>query len=313
MINILCDRALLIAYGDERRRITSCIVIRAMWEVLNRSMVKKLVFVLSGILLFFVALYLVWADKQPLPYSSKIPHPTSVTSSVSTNSTSDKTMSNQSTIKLEQEILSYDQNNTHINVFNTFANCWGVRPLNIFTEGLRVPDNFRSLAAKRNLRITKVNGTLDNMIRYDLPFIVVTKITGKLGAYCYAVTSAVNKQLSISPPLFKNASISREDIAAISSGAYYLVWQNYGQIPDTLTKGEQRFEIRALQRLLKETGFYQDTINGTYTTATITAVRQFQLSQGIAPDESLGELTLAVLTKFDSAHTIPSLKTRGSK
>ena len=36
MINILCDRALLIAYGNERRRITSWIVIQGIGEVLNR-------------------------------------------------------------------------------------------------------------------------------------------------------------------------------------------------------------------------------------------------------------------------------------
>jgi general secretion pathway protein A len=36
MINILCDRALLIAYGDERRRISSGIIIRGFFELNNR-------------------------------------------------------------------------------------------------------------------------------------------------------------------------------------------------------------------------------------------------------------------------------------
>jgi general secretion pathway protein A len=54
MINILCDRILLIAYGDERRRITSIIVIRAIWEVLNRSFVRKLVLIIAVMLILFL-------------------------------------------------------------------------------------------------------------------------------------------------------------------------------------------------------------------------------------------------------------------
>ena len=50
MINILCDRALLIAYGDERRRITSSIVIRAMWELVDRSRRRFVFLVFAGII-----------------------------------------------------------------------------------------------------------------------------------------------------------------------------------------------------------------------------------------------------------------------
>lgn len=49
MVNILCDRALLIAYGDEHRRITASIVMRAMWELLNISLGRRLSQFFSGI------------------------------------------------------------------------------------------------------------------------------------------------------------------------------------------------------------------------------------------------------------------------
>lgn len=50
MINILCDRALLIAYGDECRRITAIVVMRAMRELLNTSLGRKLSQLFSGII-----------------------------------------------------------------------------------------------------------------------------------------------------------------------------------------------------------------------------------------------------------------------
>jgi hypothetical protein len=209
--------------------------------------------------------------------------------------------------KLEREIHSYDQNDTHIQVFNTFTDHWRQRPLVILSKELDIPGTFRRLAAKRNLRVTLVKGSLDDLIRFDLPFIAVTTVTGNLGAYCYAVNSVKNNVLSVSPALFDSKSISKEVFISIVSGTFYLVWQNHGNVPDTLGKGEKRYEIRALQRLLKRAGFYNDAINGIYTTATVSAVTSFQHTMGISTDESLGELTLAALIRFDTAHEIPSL------
>jgi general secretion pathway protein A len=303
MINILCDRVLLIAYGDERRRITSIIIIRGIWEVVNRPLVRRLALTLASlIILFCIATYMLLLPKspvvEPLQTSALSPPPTR---------NIPKSVSALNTEKLKQEILSYDQNDTHFQVFNTFSDSWNTRPLNLFSEGLDIPDMFRRLAFKRKLRVTQVNGSLDDMIRFNLPFIVVTKVMGDLGEYCYAVTSAHNNLLSISPTLFDNDTISKDDLASVASGTFYLVWQNYGQIPDTLSKGEKRFEIRTLQQLLKQADFYQGAVNGAYTTETIAAVNKFQHSMGIAPNGSLGELTLAALTRFITAHRIPSL------
>jgi hypothetical protein len=209
---------------------------------------------------------------------------------------------------LEQEIVSYDQNDTHIHVFNALAKQWGARPIKAFSEGLDIPDMFRRIAAKRNLRVTLFNGSLDEVIRFDLPFIAVTRVTGELGEYCYAVTSAQNGSLVVYPTLLDRQALSQSELAAVTNGTYYLVWQNFGQIPDTLSSGEKRSEIRGLQQLLKQAGFYQDPINGIYGASTAAAVRKFQQSIGIPANDSLGELTLAALSRYDTNHKVPSLK-----
>ncbi|MDA8429828.1 MAG: AAA family ATPase [Geobacteraceae bacterium] len=315
LINILCDRVLLIAYGDECRRITAGTVIRGIREVLNRSLLWKLVFMIVGIIISsFAATYLVATYIGHLPQfsNSSSTQPTFVVSSGSTQ-TNPKTVPTPNTVMLEQEILSANQNDIHKQVFNTFASLWRVRPLKIIHEKLKIPETFKRLAAKRKMQVTLVNGSLDDLFRFDLPFIAVTKLNGDFGAYCYAVVSVSNEQLSVSPPLFNRKTISKDVFSAVTSGTYYLVWQNYGQIPVILTKGEKRFEIRTLQSLLKQAGFYRDVINGIYTAATITAVNQFQHSLGIARNDSLGELTLAALTRFDTTHKIPSLTQENKK
>jgi general secretion pathway protein A len=315
MINILCDRSLLIAFGDERRRITAGIVLRGMWEVLNRTFRRIALATVGIVLCLAVAFYsaTIVSSLQWLKGALIGPSPVSVVSTASKINVRTNT-TDLNALKLEQEIHSYDQNDTHIQVFNTIAELWGQRTLYIFSKQLDIPDTFRRLAAKRNLRVTLVKGSLDDLIRFNLPFIAVSNVSGDLGAYCYAVTSAKGNVLTVSPTLFDNSTISKDVFASNVSGTFYLVWQNHGNIPETLSKGEKRFEIRALQRLLQQAGFYKEAINGAYTTATIRAVNSFQHAMGIASDESLGEITLAALIRFDTAHKIPSLtldKNRG--
>jgi general secretion pathway protein A len=309
MINILCDRTLLIAYGDERRRITSGIVLRGIREVLNRSRIRKLALAsVTGIVSCCLLVYLAVADLKPIARLFNKPSPRMPEVTRSPVAAVPKTPPSPDTSRLTQEILDYDQNDTHISVFNAFAELWKVRPLNVFSEELDIPDMFRRLAAKRNLRLTRINGTYDDVIRFDLPFIAVTNVTGDLGEYCYAVTAAHDGMLTISPALSDSSMISKEVFASVASGTFYLVWQNIGQIPDTLSRGEKRFEIRSLQKLLKRSGFYLDEINGVYSNATITAVNRFQHSMGITRDDSVGELTVAILTRFYAPHNVPSLK-----
>lgn len=316
MINILCDRSLLIAYGDERRRIKTGIVIRAMRELLNHSRGRRFSLLSAGIIALVIMVCLAGIAMKWLPVDLFAQRPQQSSSAVTVSSgtadepqlSSQEKMAALTTERLKKEILSYDQNDTHIQAFNAIAEQWGARPIKALSERLDVPDMFRRIAAKRKLRVTIFKGSLDDVIRYDLPFILVTRITRELGDFCYAVTSANNGSLSLSPALFDNTTISRNELASIANGTFYLVWQNFDQIPDSITVGEKRYEIKALQRLLKQAGFYHDLINADYSTTTAKAVREFQHSMGIAENETMGELTLATLTRFDTKHKVPSLK-----
>lgn len=316
MINILCDRTLLIAYGDERRRITAGIVVRGTWELLNRSEGRRLSLVSAGIVMFALIAVLAGIGISLLPSRTPARQPlfasaikaagTPTGGSAAVNTEQSSKMAAQT--KLEQEIASYDQNDTHVQVFNTLAAGWGVRPIKVFSEGLDIPDMFRRIAAKRNLRVTLFKGSLEDVIRFDLPFIVATRVTGDLGEYCYAVMAVKNGSLSVYPALLDSHTLPRTELSSIASGTYYLVWQNSGQIPDTMSLGEKRGEVRSLQQLLKQAGVYQDPLDGIYGISTASAVRQFQQTAGIPPNETLGELTLAALSRYNTNHKVPSLK-----
>jgi general secretion pathway protein A len=326
MINILCDRALLIAYGDERRHISAGIVSRAIREILNlprnrfvpRHTATTIAAAAMAALLVLAAAWWhpgrlmqlmgrssalpsgVTTDRPPVEPAEKTP--------VRRNASPSATSDGRQLSGVEQELLSYDQVSTHLHVLNALLGRWGAQPYATAGVRLTTPDTFSRLAAKRGLRLTPLRGTLDEAIRFNLPFLAATRVSGDLGAYCLAVTAVRGSFVTVSPALFGRSVLDKKELAQLSNGTFYLVWKNIGRIPVTITPGERRNEIGALQRLLKQAGPYHGPFDGIYGNATAAAVREFQRSRGIAADDMVGELTLAALVSYDRSAGIPSLK-----
>ncbi len=326
MINILCDRSLLIAYGDERRRITAGIVTRAIREILNVPQGKRISQAFTGLVcavVISVAIFVAlrnWKPGKPEPVIQKTaPAPVVAGTPATIQSTAkpepvtaDNKVPDRQLLHLQNEISSYDQNDTHTIAFNSIAESWNVSPIKIFGGQLTIPQMYKRLAAKRNLRVTEFKGSLDEVISLDIPFLALTKVAGPLGGYCLAVTGVNNNSVSISPPLFDKDTITKRELNSISSGTYYLVWQNFGQVPEKIELGDKRYEIRTLQLLLKQAGIYKDAIDGNYSTTTAKAISDFQRSAGIPRNATVGELTLAALVKYYTSQPVPSLSASGS-
>lgn len=296
MINILCDRALLIAYGDNRRSISAGIVTRAIREIINRPQDGRLSYAVKALAVAVLAIALIIAGIRLLPARHN-----------GNTQTQAAVSAVERPSRLEQEIFSYDQNDTHVHAFNSIIGRWEANPLKVFNGRMTVPEMFGNLAARRNLRLTTFNGSLDDALRFNLPILVTTKATGGLGNYCIAVTSARNGVLSISPPLFGSGAIRKEELATVANGTYHIVWRNFGKVPDVISIGERRYEVRRLQQFLKRAGFYRDAIDGDYSDVTARAVNEFQRSLGIPENKGVGELTLAALTNYDTTNSIPYL------
>ena len=330
LINNLCDRALLIAYGDERRLITAGIVLRAIMELRNVARVKRFSLALAGVACIAVAglvLSMNIAGWMPNSQGSAAPHPAPATFVAANNPAVTPPPANASVAvpaspapapadqlfgRLQKEISSYDQSDVHLRAFNAIADKWEALPIKIFSGRFTVPKSFSHLAAKRNLKVTAFTGTLDDAIRFDVPFLVLTKVAGSKDCYCLAVTSVMNNSISISPSLFGSSTIAKNDLNAIAAGTFYLVWQNSEKIPGRIRLGDRHYNIRALQQLLQKAGTYKDAINGIYNSATARAVDDFQRSARIPRDETVGDLTLAALARYNTNQKVPFLSTAGS-
>lgn len=317
MINILCDRSLLVAYGDERRRINFGIVARAIREILNQPQSRLLARVVKYLAAVSMLVLLLLGTVSWFKMRSHEPQHNATASAAKVGTangaplpvTAISPTKSEASVRptLEKDIISHGQNDTHIQAFNAIMRTWEKKPIRIFNIQLTIPGMFARLAAKRNLRVTMFHGTLDRVLSFDLPFLVVTKVRGTMGKYCYAVTSTKGDNVSISPPLLGSSIISKNDLAALADGTFYLVWQNTWKIPDKISSGDKLYEIKKLQGQLKQAGFYHEAIDGAYNSATIKAVTDFQQTVGITVNDSVGALTLAALSKYDASLTTPTL------
>ena len=322
LINNLCDRALLIAYGDEQRRVSAGIVLRGIKEQLNVTQTRKLYLASAGavsVVIACLALFFSGGDWRKYRMSSA-PAAALSPAGISKASTADSNMkvpmgtlsgaknpaAERRLVQLQQEFLSSDRNEVNRGAFNAIANQWNVLPMKQLKGHLSLLDMRDRFAANgRNLTVSYVKGTLEEMVRFNLPFIMETKVTGTLGGYCLAVTSVKKDSVSISPLLFGSNELSKNDLNSIASGLFALVWQNRGHIPFKFKTGDKRPDIVSLQLLLKQAGTYKGPADGIYSVATVKAVTDFQQSVGITRDEAVGELTLATLSRYNTNPKAP--------
>ena len=288
LVNILCDRCLLIAYGNENRRITSGTALKAVRETLVR---RPLLAVLS--LLLVLALLAAAVTHMPTPG----PLMTTATGNIPSQAvTPHPDTGHLDAAVTEAEVRSYDRNDFNLHAVNAFTRFWGVPPLKLITDEFRIPESVRNLGEHRGLRVTELKGTLDDILRLGVPFLAITRVSEQSGAYCLAVTGRVGEAMAITPPLDESQLLSYAGISAVAGDRYLLIWRNSGDIPDNLKEGESRYEVIALQQQLKRTGYFNGQPQGNYSEKSIAAVTKFQQDHGIAVDRSLGEMTLAVLS-----------------
>ena len=245
MINILCDRALLIAYGEEQRRITARIVTTASWELLSTAQGKRLTLAFTGLIVAaIICIALTMNVRQNITgtksRSSAKPSPSQVSDITQKTAQLPKTdaaagASTAADLRLpllKQEILSYDQKSFHLQAFNSIADRLGVRRITMLSgEIFTVPKMYSRFAAKRNLKVTEFIGPLDDVLRFNMPFLAMTKFSDAEGRYCVAVTSVGKDSVTISPSFFGDSTLSKSDLNAIAAGTFYLVTKNVGPIP----------------------------------------------------------------------------------
>ena len=291
LINIVCDRALLIGYTEGRREISVKMIRTAINEI-RREKRKRWTFrpgwaaaMGAGVILLSAGFYL---GSLRQPASPGLENMGAARVTVGTAKPSAPEIG-----PLHRELALAPERENAIQAFNAVARFWGVRPV-VQYQGKLAPDLDR-LAERRQLRLLTVSGSLDDLLRLNSPALLEVSLPGNAGKRYLAITGLTGNQVAITPsPAGRNA-ISRDELATLWSGQAYIPWRNYEEIPNITTQGTTGAHVTRLQRLLATAGVYQGKPSGVFDQTTISAVEQFQNKRGVPVDGRIGERTLLLL------------------
>jgi general secretion pathway protein A len=306
LINIVCDRALLIGYINESRNISGRMAAQAIDEVREKSIgayISRIAWIaaLLSILVAFGTIFLIpqgMSVKMPLPPRPAVP---ARLASKTANFPGEDIP-----INLRKELAGMKETESVVNAFNALARLWKVSPLPDQTAVLS-PQDMDRIAEERGLSLVHFNGSLKWLLSADSPALLEFSLSGTKGKRYLALVGREKDRLHIVPPINGRTYLDKDDLASCWSGRAYLPLKNFRNIP-RLIQGMSGEAVTRLQLLLREAGVYKGEPNGIFNRETAAAIMTFQGAHGIKKSGRLGNLTLFYLYHDVRGYSTPRLE-----
>ncbi len=308
LINVLCDRALLVGYTENLREINPAQVTVAIRELRREDSAASrwwrhpLFFALIPLLIVAGgAGWLLGRQKAFL-----VPSPTTkaamMPSSVSATQVSAPVASKLAV--LHRKLAPQSEGESAITALNALLPLWHLQTLPIAGAASKI--DLRQAGLSRNLQVTPIAGNGQLLCKFDTPLILALSFPE--GARYLAVTGMNEKQVTVAPAPGDTSTFSWEELHPFWSGRGYLLWRNHLDIPPLATPGTANDGVARLQDLMRETGFYDGPGSRVYDETTMEGIRRFQATNGIAPDGEVGPQTLILLYR-NSSHALSGMET----
>lgn len=296
LINIVCDRALLVGYGESRRVIDPGTVKSAIREVCRPKKTNKGMAIAASAAAVIVLAALV---SYPALKSSFFSDHTAGKLSFAGHASAG--VADQ----LQKALAGVGERESLIEAFNVIAAAWGERPVK---DGAawKKPDLAR-LSELRGMRLFVVTRDIGAIIHSDSPVIVEIDLPGAQGKRYLALTSFSNGRFQCTPQFRGKVSLSPDELKILWSGRAYVLWKNFRRIPLVPSSVAKGPEIIRLQKMLAQTGYEKVSNSGKYDAETAAAVKAFQRSRGLVADGVVGGKTLLFLYREEGDFHSPRL------
>ena len=295
LINLACDRALLLGYTRERTPLTAGMAKIAIADIrLTAGGFRLRPFLSAGLALLVVTLIgaaLYALNRQQTPKSV-------------VQQTAAATPTELSVATMAQELAAVTEKENTLTAFNILAGIWLVPPATLASPQPVLPE---VLARERGLDTVRFAGNLGALLRLDSPALLELALPGITGRRFLALTGSGNGRYTIAPPLAGRTTLSGSELESIWSGRAYLPWKNHLDISPGIKAGARGQAVSRLQELLQGAGLYEGRATGSFDQATLDAVRSFQRSKGVEPDGVVGRQTLFLLYRTGKTFTNPML------
>jgi general secretion pathway protein A len=312
LINIACDRALLIAYTEEQREVTDRMAARAISEVRGdgtRRLFTTPRLAAAGFGLVVIATV---AGVVVMPRESGTkppPAPVAAKGAAGFPAPARTVLSPDLFDSLRSEQAAISERDSLVRAFNVLASLWRVPELAGEKE-LPRGGSLEPAARKRGLLFLKVTSSLDSLLLANSPALLEYSLPGVGGKRFLALTGTSGDRFVVAPPLLGRTLYTRGEIEAFWTGKGYIPWKNYLNLPRLTREGTRDATVADFQKLLGSAKAYDGPPTGIFDAATIAAVKRFQASRGVSPDGMVGSQTLILLYQATGEFAPPLLLTK---
>ena len=321
LVNIICDRSLLIAYSRNRKKIPGSIVRLAIRELSSRGDLRKpfslkipataaiiiAVLAVIGILL----LPGVFQREAELEPSAMLPDPVSNTKDKSTvvyypaNPEKEKTTTRKPTyskavrkVSLKTFLEQADPAATRSNAMRAVLSLWAVDThIQPYLENLHDDNAFFNLAIRHHgLEIQVVDGNPDLVRKLNLPAIFKFESPDlKLPLYLTLEKIRDNQAIFRTQGLETAITVPYDVLAAQFKGTVFVVWKNYLGLEGTMPLSHPRGSVIMLKMMLRDLGYADVALTPEYDIQTQAIIMDLQQKHGIDADGFVGPMTKIIL------------------
>lgn len=298
LINVVCDRSLLIAYGNSKRVISDRMVGLAIRELQRqgepRDQVLKVRAALGLLLvacaLFGVLVYLnrgngsaragsgrpASAEAKPVPPARvAAPEPASETESARS-------------------------------AVSAMSVLWGGNG-DAACGAASGKGGLSACARSAGLEATSLKMGLGTLRNLDVPAVLEVGQSGREGRRYLAMTGIGGGRVSLAVPFRGETSVSEGELRKIWNGKVHIIWKNYRNIPLRLEAGAAGPAVVQVRMMLEKAGCLVPGAGTSYNIRMATSLKEFQRTHSLHEDGKMGVQTLILLYRHGGGFPVPRL------
>lgn len=303
-INLICDRALLMAFTEERGMVTPRDIRRAVMELEGVGEGSLSTRWRPWKPLAAVALVLLVALVAYFAFNPYLPRPDQA-DAVSMAPVPVVAPSQSNAPLVAEEATAPNPVDSLVAGCNALFSLWSAPPLRGDQASARGLDLDREFAA-RDFELVRLAGTFDELRKFNVPVLLpVAEEQG--GGYLAVVGPAGSGQWSVVPAYQGRKTLSTAELNNLGVQMALLPWKDFATIGYVAVPGARGENVRRLQFLLGLVGCVNVPTNGRYDRETIDCIKEFQRSHDLVVDGLVGPRTLIMLYQFAGAYNMPGL------
>ena len=323
LINILCDRALLVAFSRDAQTVSKQDVQRAQKELWRKAQSKTPYWgPISGVvsaLFVFLAGFIFYTASQPVVDNDGAEQLQVRSAEAAANNTPLEVHAPAQIVskdpkdiqELRRKIGMLSVEESGLQAVMALVDAWQLSPDIVLPE-INGRYTLNAALKKVGFELIDLQGSLDDLLHQDAPFVLEITLPNVVGKRFLTIYRYRNGQFRCAPALNETGWLTAEELEAIWFGKAVLPYMDYQQLPLIDRPDSSGTHIAKVQRLIARLPGSDLSVSGVYDRQTIDFVTQFQRQSGLAPDGRIGSHTLFWLYR-QAGYKTPQLKSESGK